>query len=103
MYLDRTGEEELDHTKMRHIGKTGLFVPVNDGGGRLWRYNDGKYYAVSGTKGHLWMQADVAASLGDKLKVDIGYFEKLKDQAIKTIEEFGPFDEFVNKENQIAT
>jgi hypothetical protein len=28
MYLDKTGAEEPDYTKMRHIGKTGLFVPV---------------------------------------------------------------------------
>lgn len=97
MYLDRTGEDVQDHTKMRHIGKTGLFVPVNDGGGILWRMNEGKYYAVSGTKGHLWMEADVAASLGDKLQVDLGYFDKLKTEAIKTIEQFGSFEEFTRK------
>jgi energy-coupling factor transporter ATP-binding protein EcfA2 len=97
MYLDRTGEEEHDHTRMRHIGKTGLFVPVNAGGGVLWRYNEGKYYAVSGTKGHLWMEADVAAGMGDKLQVDMGYFNKLRDEGIKTIEQFGSFESFVRK------
>lgn len=97
MYLDRTAEEEHDHTKMRFIGKTGLFVPVNEGGGFLWRVNEDKYYAVSGTKGHLWMEADVAESLGDDLKVDMGYFNKLKDTAIRTIEEFGSFEEFTKE------
>jgi len=93
IYLDRTGEEVHDHTKMRHIGKTGLFVPVNSKGGMLWRVNEDKYYTVSGTKGHLWVEADVAASLGNDLKVDLGYFNKLKDAAIKTIENFGSFEE----------
>jgi len=97
MYLDRTGEEERDYTKMRHIGKTGQFVPVNSEGGFLWRYNEEKYYAVSGTKGHLWMEADVAATKGDKLQIDLGYFEKLKDTAIKAIEQFGSFDEFIKE------
>ena len=97
MYLDRSGQEEPDHTKMRHIGKTGLFVPVNDGGGVLYRVFEDKYYAVSGTKGHLWMEADVAAALGDKLQVDMGYFERLKYEAINTIEQFGSFEKFVSK------
>jgi hypothetical protein len=97
MYLDRTGEEERDYKKMRHIGKTGQFVPVNSEGGFLWRYNEEKYYAVSGTKGHLWMEADVAATKGDKLQIDLSYFNKLKDAAVKAIEQFGPFDEFIKE------
>ncbi len=80
---------------MRHIGKTGLFVPVNAGGGILWRVNDDKYYRVSATKGHLWVEEPVSVSLGEKLPIDMGYFEKLKDKAIKTIETFGLFEEFV--------
>jgi hypothetical protein len=95
MYLDREQMEEPDVAKMRHIGKTGLFVPVLDGGGKLYRVNDGKYYAVSGTKNHLWMEASVAQELGDKLKVDMSYFDKLKDDAIKAIEAFASFDQFV--------
>jgi energy-coupling factor transporter ATP-binding protein EcfA2 len=98
MYLDRTGEEERDHTKMRHIGKTGQFVPVNEGGGILWRMFEDKYYAVAGTKGHLWMEADIAATKGDKLQVDMGYFNKLRDEAIRTIDQFGSFDNFIKKE-----
>ena len=96
MYLDRTGEEELDFTKMRHIGKTGLFVPVHDKGGRLWRVHDGKYYAVAGTKGYLWMEADVAKGLA-KLQIDLGYFNALKDAAIRTIEKYGSFEQFVKE------
>jgi hypothetical protein len=96
MYLDKSGELPPDISNMRHIGKTGLFVPVNSGGGTLYRVNDGKYYAVSGTKGHLWLEADVA-KLKDDLQIDMSYFNKLKDTAIGAIEQFGSFEEFVGK------
>jgi hypothetical protein len=80
---------------MRHVGKTGSFVPVLEGGGKLYRYNDGKFYAVAGTKGHLWLESDVAASQAD-VKIDYSYFEKLKQTAIETIEKFGSFEELVS-------
>jgi DNA polymerase III delta prime subunit len=99
MYLDKQFMEEPDFTKMRHIGKTGLFVPVlSDGGGKLYRVNevDGvmKYYAVSGTKGHNWLEADVAEET-EGLEIDMTFFDKLKDEAIKAIEQFGSFEDFV--------
>lgn len=108
MYLDKAEMEEPDYTKMRHIGKTGLFVPVLSGGGKLYRVNKDtdaeghdieKYYAVSGTKGHLWMDADEASEANEKgnLEIDMSYFEKLKDDAVKTIEKFGNFDEFIGR------
>lgn len=97
MYLDtkeRAEDEALVYSDMRHLGRTGRFVPVLEGGGTLYRVKDDRYYAVSGTKGHKWMDAEVAKDIPD-LKVDMSYFEKLKDTAIKAIEEFGPFEEFV--------
>jgi hypothetical protein len=80
MYLDFNEEVdgmEPDISKMRHVGKTGLFVPVLEGGGKLYRYNEEKFYAVSGTKGHLWIEAAIAENRKD-LKIDMAYFDKLK-------------------------
>ena len=84
--------------KLRHVGRTGLFVPVKTGGGALYRVFEDKYYAVSATKGHQWVEADIAVELGekDKLEIDMSYFEKLKDDAIGAIEKFGSFEEFVS-------
>jgi hypothetical protein len=82
--------------QLRHVGRTGLFVPVETGGGTLYRVFEDKYYAVSGTKGHLWMEAETAIEAGDDLQIDMSYFEKLKDDAIKAIEQFGSFEEFVS-------
>ena len=97
MYLDREDHEEdeaLNYRDMRHLGRTGRFVPVLEGGGTLYRLADDKYYAVSGTKGHLWVEAEIAESLPD-LQIDYSYFEKLKDEAVKTIEQFGSFEELI--------
>lgn len=99
MYLSDPSNEEKDVSKMRHVGKTGLFVPVTEGGKILYRVNevDGeiKFYAVSGTKGHLWLEPD--ALMGDESleRIDFSYFEKLKEDAIQTIEKFGSFKNFV--------
>jgi DNA polymerase III delta prime subunit len=108
MYLDKTGDDEPDYTKMRHVGRTGLFVPVLTGGGKLYRVNEvvenehhvKKYYAVSGTKGHLWIEADTAIEMGEKddLEIDMSYFEKLVNDARKAIEQFGDFEKFVGEQ-----
>jgi energy-coupling factor transporter ATP-binding protein EcfA2 len=98
MYLDREEREkgeELDHRNMRFLGRTGRFVPVQEGGGTLYRVKDDKYYAVAGTKGYRWIDAEIAQTISD-LKIDMSYFEKLKDEAVKTIEQFGSFEELVN-------
>jgi hypothetical protein len=98
MYLDREEhekDEELSHHAMRHLGRTGRFVPVLQGGGTLYRVKDEKYFAVTGTKGHKWIEAEIAKAMDD-LQIDMSYFEKLKDEAIKTIEAFGSFQDFVS-------
>jgi hypothetical protein len=82
--------------RMRHLGRTGRFVPVLEGGGTLYRVNEDKFYLVASTKGHQWMEANVAKAMGDDLKIDMSYFEKLKADAIETIEKFGPFEELIN-------
>jgi energy-coupling factor transporter ATP-binding protein EcfA2 len=105
MYLDRedhekeNGKEEADHDhrNMRHLGRTGRFVPVSEGGGTLYRVKDDRYYAVAGTKGYKWIDAEIAQSMTD-LQIDMSYFEKLKADAIKTIEAFGSFQDFVRRD-----
>lgn len=98
MYLDgkdREKGETLDYHTMRHLGRTGRFVPVISGGGTLLRVKDDRYYAVAGTKGYKWIDAEIAKTTPD-LKIDMSYFEKLKDEAVKTIEQFGSFVDFVD-------
>ena len=79
---------------MRHVGRTGRFVPVKPeyGGGVLYRVKDGKSYAVTGTKGYIWIEAAVAEQDGVDV-VDTNYHEHLTDEAVKTINKFGKFEE----------
>jgi hypothetical protein len=94
MYLDLQNRDEPDLESMRHVGKTGLYVPVLEGGGKLYRCHEDKFYAVSGTKGHMWLEASVAETKPN-LKIDYSYFEKLVNDAVTTIEKFGPFEQLV--------
>lgn len=93
---------------MQFIGRIGRFLPVTAecGGGILYRVAevDGqlKNYAVSGTKGYFWLDAELARSKPDT-EIDYSYFEQLIDSAYKTVEKFavanpafGDFDSFVN-------
>lgn len=88
MYLDFSGTEELD--KMVHVGRTNSFVPVADGG-VLWRVDGDKKYAVTGTKGYLWIDRDVANNRKEKneLNIDMRYFDDLKEKALLAIKQFG--------------
>jgi hypothetical protein len=81
---------------MRHLGRTGRFVPVLEGGGTLYRVKEDNFYAVAGTKGHKWIEAEIAKSM-DNLKIDMSYFEKIKVDAMNTIEQFGSFQDFVRR------
>ena len=86
-------EDWETNDQARFIGRTGLFVPVIEGvgGGTLYRVFDGKSYSIAGTKGFLWKEADVAK----RDEVDMAYFDKLVDKAIKTIENFGSYEDLV--------
>lgn len=97
LYFDQDLPMPLDKG-MHFVGRTGRFVPVtyNSGGGTLYRIKDGKQYAVTGTKGYYWMEAEVAKSLGDKVEIDMSYFNHLIEEAHKAINKFGDFDAFVS-------
>jgi hypothetical protein len=73
------------------VGKTGRFVPVIESGGKLMRIHDGKSYAVTGTKGYLWVEQEMFNP--DKHQVDIAYFDRLVDEAEETIKKFGSLQE----------
>jgi hypothetical protein len=86
-------------TMMVHVGRTGSFVPVLDGGGTLWRVKDDKQYAVAGTKGYSWVQREVAQFRKDNgvLNVDYSYFEHLRQRALDAINNYGSYEQFVER------
>ena len=104
MYLDFEAANTpmaLAHGGMQFVGRTGRFVPVTEssGGAILWRIKDDKKYAVTGTKGYFWLEAEMfkkRQEQGDKVEIDMTYFEELVDDARKTIAKFGDLEEFIS-------
>lgn len=81
------------------VGRVGSFIPVVDGsgGGSLVCYHNNKYDAVTGTKGYKWMESETAKELGKEDAIDISYYEKLRKDAIISIQEHDP-EGIYNKE-----
>lgn len=96
MYLDFDDNGELH--EMHFVGRTGRFTPVREGfgGGSLYRVKDEKVYAVSGTKGYKWVESSIGFEQVPWGGIDMSYFEKLLEDARKTIGKFGDVDEFVS-------
>jgi hypothetical protein len=121
MYLDFNEAQATPgspYEGMHFVGRTGMFVPVHRraGGATLLRVKDGKSYAVTGTKNYLWLEADMVKALhlndinwtfGELIRsggnvggdvtdvINLEYYEDLVDAALKSIEKFGNFAEFV--------
>ena len=95
--IDELKEEIAKGHNYVFIGKVGLFAPVRPGhgGGLLMREKDGKYYAVGGTSGYRWLEAETTHDRLESI-VDMRYFQELDDAAIAAISEYGDFEDFVS-------
>ena len=80
------------------IGRVGLFCPIKPGanGGILYREKDGKYYAVTGTSGYRWLEAEQVKLLGKEADIDRSYYDALCDAAIEDISKYGDFEWFAS-------
>lgn len=96
MYLDFNEGLGEEHN-YQFIGKVGSFLPVlpGKGGGVLYRKQNDKYYAVTGTTGFRWIEYETVKDIGVDNLVDEGYHKKLADAAIEKIEKYVPFEEFM--------
>ena len=64
------------------------------------REKDGKYYAVGGTKGYRWQEAEIIKELNMEdavSSIDDGYYRALMDAAIKDISQYVDFEMFVDE------
>ena len=80
------------------VGRVGLFTPIKPGcgGGVMYRFKDGKYYSVTGTKGYRWLEAETVQNLKKQNDIDLEYHQHLVDEAIAEIERFGSFERFID-------
>ena len=99
--LDRK-DELLDEIAKGHnyifVGKNGRFCPMipGYGGGWLVREKDGKYSAVTGTKGFRWMESENVKLLDKERYIDRTYYNILVDKAVETITKYGDFEWFIS-------
>lgn len=100
IYLDFNEDLPEGEHADRYVGRVGLFCPMIDGigAGQLYRIKDGKRFAIQGTSGYRWMEAERVKILGLEDKIDYSYFERLADDAYSELNKFGSADWFCNHE-----
>lgn len=88
----------------RFIGKVGQFCPIKPGcgGGLLMRETkDTKtgakgYASATGCKGYRWLESEFVRNNGDLDIIDRSYYNKLVDDAVDTISQYGDFEWFTS-------
>lgn len=98
LYLDMNENLSEDQHNYVFVGKVGSFCPmkVGCGGGILLREKDGKYYAATGSKGYRWLESEVVRNLHKENDIDRSYYDRLVDEAVASISEYGDFEWFVS-------
>jgi hypothetical protein len=95
IYVERA---DVD-TEMEFVGRVGQFLPMIEGtpgAGVLYRVFNDKKYAVTGTKGYLWMEASKVKEYHLEDHIDMSYYEKLSHDAMGHIIAFGNYQDFVD-------
>lgn len=90
--------------KYQFVGRVGQFCPMKPGanGGILYRRNEGKNYAASGTTGYRWLESEMVRELGKEEDIDKSYYEKLVNDAIMSISLYGDYYWFVSDDPYIG-
>ena len=103
MYLDMNEDLPEGEHNYVFVGKVGLFCPIAEGrgGGQLVKKvkaKDGsyKYDAVTGCKGYRWLEAETVMDLGKEEDIDISYYRRSVDEAVRTIEKYGDYEAFTS-------
>ena len=89
---------------LHFVGRVGQFCPVKPGcnGGVLYRVNDGKNYAASGSTGYRWLESEMVYSLNKTEDIDHSFYHKLIDDAVEVISKYGDFEWFVSDDPYIS-
>lgn len=109
LYLDLNENLPAGEHNYQFIGRVGLFCPIKPGcnGGELLREGkdkDGniKYDSATGAKGYRWLEAETVKTLEKFDDIDKSYYNKLVDEAVETISEYGDFEWFVSNDAYVA-
>ena len=91
------------------VGKVGSFCPIKPGygGGLLYREArdvDGnlKFDSATGAKGYRWLESEMVRELDKEDDIDLSYYNKLVDDAVDNISQYGDFEWFVSDDPYIG-
>lgn len=87
MIVEKLLDELPKHHDYRFVGRVGLFTPIKKGGGggTLYRMENNKYYAASGTTGYRWLESEHVKKYGMEGLVDKSFYISKVDEAIEDI------------------
>lgn len=83
----------------KFVGRVGYFTPIKQGhgGAVMNRLVDGKYSAVTGTKGYRWLEAEIVSKQDNYMDiVDQSYYTSQVDDAIDAIAQYGDIEWFTS-------
>lgn len=100
---NRLKEEISKGHNLIFVGRVGQFTPILPGNnaGVLYRVNEGKNYAASGSTGFRWLESEKVKELGKEDLVDYGFYNKLVDDAVEVISKHCDFEWFTSDEPYI--
>ena len=98
LYLDMNEGLPEDAHNYKFVGRVGRFSPIKTGrgGGLLLRKTDKGYSAATGSKGYRWMESEEVKKLGKENDVDRSYYDRLVDEAVETISQYGDIEQFIS-------
>lgn len=98
----RSLEDEIAKGHDYHfVGRVGEFTPVKAGcgGGDLLREAGGKYSAATGSSDYKWMESEMVRALEKEDDINRGYYDRLVDEAVAAISEYGDFEWFASDDH----
>lgn len=109
LYLDMNENLPDGEHDYHFVGRIGQFCPIKPGcgGGILVRESEDKktgekkYDSATGAKGYRWLESEIVKDSGKEGSIDRSYYDKLVDEAIESISEFGDFEMFVSDDEDV--
>lgn len=101
---NRLKEEIAKGHNLIFVGRVGQFTPILPGNnaGVLYRVNEGKKYAASGSTGFRWLESEKVKEFDKMDCIDYKFYNKLVDDAIYVISKYTDFEWFVSDEPYIS-
>ena len=104
MYLDMNEDLAEGEHDYAFVGRVGQFCPIlpGRGGGELLRLGDnGKYSAVTGTKGYRWLESERVEREELFDAIDRSYYITQVDKAVADISKYCDFEWFVSDDDTL--